>query len=131
MTTVEPNPVQTIGAPNRTQTATIKYVLRVRRAVTVEVAVECGSAIGGGSGFIRNQTLTMENNFSRSPLEPGELFRGQAWSVYLENGDYFLNFLTGHLVSFEKRIPISKHEAEGLIKGELDADKVLFAHGAD
>jgi len=69
--------------------------------------------------------------FVRSPLEPNELFRGQAWSVYLEDGRYELNYLTGHLAECERRLPISKREAEQLMSGDLNVEEVLRAYGAD
>ena len=63
------------------------------------------------------------------PHEPGELFRGAWWSVYLENGRYEFNFLTGHIAIYEKRIPITEEEANQLIAGELDPQALLRAYG--
>ena len=64
-----------------------------------------------------------------SPLEPNEIHRGDWWSVYLENGRYEFNFVTGQLAGYEKRFPITKEDAEQVIAGELDPQELLRRNG--
>ncbi len=72
---------------------------------------------------------SLSQSSDRTPLEPNELYRGDWWRIFQENGAYVLEYLTGGVAVYEARIPISKLEAEGLITGELDVLKVLRAHG--
>lgn len=68
--------------------------------------------------------------FVATPLEPNELFRGAWWPVYLQNGRFEFNYLSGHMAGFEQRFS-SQEEAGRLIAGELDPEQLLLAYGAD
>ena len=65
-----------------------------------------------------------------TPLQPGELFRGDYWSVFLENQTYVLGFISGELAGRFKRIAISPGEAEQLMAGEITCESVLLRHNA-
>lgn len=68
--------------------------------------------------------------FEPSPLADNELFRGEYWSVYLENQTYVLGFISGELAGRFKRITISQDEAEQLMASEVTCEQILLAHDA-
>ena len=75
-------------------------------------------------------TIKPAPQFEPTPLEPGELFRGEYWSIYLEDKTYILGYVSGELAGRFKRIAISQTEAEQLIAGEVSCESVLIRHGA-
>ncbi len=76
-------------------------------------------------------TLEPAPNFEPTPLAPNELFRGEFWSVFLENQTYILGFVSGEMAGRFKRITISQSEAEQLIAGAVTCESVLIRHGAN
>ena len=65
-----------------------------------------------------------------APLEPTEIFRGEFWSVYLEDETYILGYVSGELAGRFKRIAISQNEAEQLMAGAVTCESVLIQRGA-
>lgn len=70
------------------------------------------------------------SQFVPTPLEPNELFRGDYWSIYLEDGVYVLGFMSGELAGRFKRVTISRENAEALMKGEVSCESLLRKLGA-
>ena len=75
-------------------------------------------------------TIQPPPKFEPSPLAPDELFRGDYWSVYLEDETYILGYVSGELVGRFKRIAILPREAEQLMAGAVTCESVLIAHDA-
>ena len=75
-------------------------------------------------------TIHPAPKFEPTPLAPGELFRGDSWSVYLEEQTYILGYVSGELAGRFKRITISPREAQQLMAGEITCESVLIGHGA-
>ena len=75
-------------------------------------------------------TIQPAPEFKPTPLEPGELFRGEYWSVFLEDEAYILGYISGELAGRFKRIAILQSEAEQLMAGEITCETVLIRHDA-
>ena len=69
------------------------------------------------------------SQFVPTPLEPNELFRGEWWSIYLEGGAYILDFMSGELSGRNRRVTVTRDEAEVLMSGDVKADDVLRKYG--
>ena len=75
-------------------------------------------------------TIQPAPKFAPTPLAPNELFRGDYWSIFLENKAYVLGFVSGELAGRFKRISISEAEARQLMAGEVTCESVLIRHDA-
>lgn len=75
-------------------------------------------------------TIQPAPKWEPAPLEPNELFRGDYWSVFLEEQTYILGFISGEMSGRFKRIAISQSEAEQLMASEVTCESVLIRHNA-
>lgn len=75
-------------------------------------------------------TIQPAPKWEPTPLAPNELFRGEYWSVYLENATYILGYILGEMAGRFKRIAISEAEARQLMAGAVTCESVLIRHDA-
>jgi hypothetical protein len=56
---------------------------------------------------------------------PGEIARGDYWSIVREGDDYILCYLSGELLGREKRLVLDEREARSIMAGHVPVEQFL------
>jgi hypothetical protein len=64
-----------------------------------------------------------------TPPSPGEVARGNWWSLFKREEGYVLEYISGEHNGRLKQLVVSEREAQQLVCGEADVEQLIIAHG--